>query len=129
MKTISKNIAPVSFENAMLLERKGELPKAVQMYEQILKKVPANLEVLTRLMIDSRKLKNYRKEITFINQAIKIHEEKYARFKTSDVKVASLSRKLNTLLGHTDKKGKNLLEIPEVEKLKKRKAVALKRLK
>ena len=129
MEIVSKNPAPVSFENALLLEKEGELSKAALMYEKLLKKVPTDLAVLSRLMVVNRKLKNYRQEITYINQAIKIHEQKYARLKSTDSKVISLSKKLNTLLGHTDKKGKNLLIIPEVAKLKKRKEVATKRMK
>ena len=129
MRIASKNDTPVSFEHASNLEREGELEKAAQVYEKLLKKTPTDLSILSRLMIISRKLKNYRKEISYINQAIKIHEEKYARLKSKDVKVVALSKKLNMLLGHTDKRGKNLLSIPEVVKLKKRKEVASKRMK
>ena len=129
MRVASKNDTPVSFEHAFLLEKDGELEKAAQVYEKLLKKTPSDLSILSRLMIIFRKLKNYRKEISYINQAIKIHEEKYARLKSKDVKVVALSKKLNMLLGHTDKRGKNLLSIPEVVKLKKRKEVASKRMK
>ena len=129
MRIASKNATPVSFEHAFLLEKEGELEKSAQVYDKLLKKTPSDLSILSRLMIIFRKLKNYRKEISYINQAIKIHEEKYARLKSKDVKVVALSKKLNILLGHTDKRGKNLLSIPEVVKLKKRKEVASKRMK
>jgi len=128
MEIVSKNETPVSFKNAYLLEKEGDLSKAVRMYDKLLKKAPSDMNVFSRLMILSRKLRDYRKEITYINKAIKIHELKYDKLKSKDVKVVSLSKKLNTLLGHTDKKGKNLLTIPEVVKLKKRKEVALKRM-
>lgn len=129
MEIASTNTTLLSFQNAFLMEREGELSKAASMYDKLLVKSPEDLDVLYRLMIISRKLKNYTKEINYINKAIKIFETKYSRLKTKDVKVASISRKLNSLLGHTDKKGKNLLSIPEVEKLKKRKEIVLKKKK
>jgi len=129
MEIVSKNTAPVSFQQAVILEKEGELSRAVSMYDQLLKKAPSDLLVLSRLMIISRKLKKYSREITYINKAIKIHELRYHKLKTRNLKVASLSKKLNALLGHTDRKGKNLLAIPEVEKLKKRKEVVLKKMK
>ena len=128
MEVASKNTAPVSYENAFLLEKQGELTKASAMYDKLLKKAPEDLEVLSRGMIVSRKLKNYKQEITYINKAIKIHEAKYAKLKTDNRKVANLSRQLNKLLGHTDQKGKNLLAIPEVETLKKRKETVSKKI-
>lgn len=129
MQAAAKNTASVSFENALILEKEGEWAKAVTMYDKLMKKVPEDLEVLSRLMIASRKLKNYKHEVTYINKAIKIHESKYARLKTDNRKVATLSKQLNKLLGHTDQKGKNLLAIPEVEKLQKRKETVLKKIK
>lgn len=129
MEVAAKNETIVSFKNAFLLEEEGELEKARSMYERLLKKAPSDLKVLARLMIISRKLKNYSKELIYINQAIKVHEQKFTSLKSTDAKVVSLSKKLNSLLAHTDKKGKNLLAIPEVELLKKRKEVVLKRKK
>ncbi|MEO5892969.1 MAG: hypothetical protein ABIQ31_22155 [Ferruginibacter sp.] len=129
MEVAAKNPAPVSFDNATLLEMEGELLKAALMYEKLLKKAPSDMSVLSRLMVIYRKQKDYRKEIIHISAAIKIHEQKYARLKSKNAKVVLLSKKLNTLLGHTDKRGKNLLDIPEVTRLKKRKEVAQKRMK
>ena len=103
---------PISFQNAFILEKEGDLAEAVRMYNKLLKKAPSDLEILSRLMILSRKLKNYSKEITYINKAIKIHELKYTRLKSKDVKVISLSKKLNVSLGHSDKRGKNLTDDP-----------------
>lgn len=129
MEIVAKNKLPVSLESALILEKEGKLSKAVQLYEKLLTKASSNLQILSRLMIVSRKLKDYKKELSFIDAAIKIHEQKYSTLKSNDTKVITLSKKLNSLLGHTDKKGRNLLAIPEVEKLKKRRAVALKRMK
>lgn len=129
MEKVPSRETPISFENAYKLEKEGALSEAVRMYNKLLKKAPSDLEVLSRLMILSRKLKNYRGEISYINKAIKIHELKYARLKSKNVKVITLSKKLNVSLGHTDRRGKNLLLIPEVMKLKKRKDLVLKRTK
>jgi tetratricopeptide (TPR) repeat protein len=129
MEKVPSSHAPLSFKNAYMLEKEGALTEAVRMYNQLLKKAPSDLEILSRLIILSRKLKNYTKEITYINKAIKIHELKYSSLKSKDAKVISLSRKLNVSLGHSSKLGKNLLVIPEVEKLKKRKDLVLKRMK
>lgn len=129
MKVVAKNTTPVTVENAALLEKEGEQEQAAAMYEKLLQKEPADQAILSRLMIISRRLKAYKKELGYINQAIKIYEQRYDRLKSKDVKVVALSKKLNRLLGHTDQRGKNLLDIPEVIKLKKRKAVVMKKMK
>ena len=129
MQVSSVSDTTTSFKNAFILEKEGDLLKALQQYDLLLKKAPSDLVILSRLMIVARKLKKYSREIAYINKAIKIHELRYARLKTKNVKVATISKKLNSLLGHTDKKGRNLLAIPEVEKLTKRKAIVLKKKK
>lgn len=129
MEAVSKNVSALTYQNAYSLEKQGRPEEALAQYEKLLKKSPADLGILSRLMIVSRKLKDYRREITFIDKAISIHENKYTRLKSTDAKVASLSKKINVLLGHTSKRGQNLMTIPEVVKLKKRKEVALKRMK
>lgn len=129
MKMVPGHQTTLSYDGAYTLEKEGELEKAIALYEKLLKKSPSELSILTRLMIVYRKLKNYSKEISFIDRAVAIHENKYAQVKSTNARVVSLSKKLNVSLGHTDKRGKSLLTIPEVVKLQKRKEVALKRLK
>jgi hypothetical protein len=132
VNTINDNVtdtAAITKQDARNLEREGWLPQAAQMYEQLLKATPSSIPVLERLMIVYRKLKAYKKEIIAIDKAIKLYESQYGGADHYDVKVASISKKLNSLLGHADKKGKSLLVIPEVARLAKRKATALKRLK
>ncbi|MDB5279544.1 MAG: hypothetical protein JWR61_4499 [Ferruginibacter sp.] len=119
----------VTRHNAAALEKEGHLHEAARMYEQLLKSAPFSIYILNKLMIVNRRMKAYKKEVFFIDKAIAIHESKYRVEKPKDVKVERISKQLNSLLGHTNKKGQNLLVIPEVERLQKRKATALKKLK
>ena len=121
--------AAITKQDARLFEKEGQLAQAAGAYEQLLKATPSGIPVLERLMIVYRKMKAYKKEIVAIDKTIKLYESKYRAANHYGVKVASLSKKLNSLLGHVDKKGKSRLVIPEVARLEKRKATALKRLK
>lgn len=128
MKVASKNDLLISKDNAVALEQEGDFAKALQVYDKLLKINKSDLNILSRLMILSRKLKKYKQEIQYIDKAIGIHEKKYTAQKPKGSKVVSISKQLNTLLGHTDKKGKSLLAIPEVERLKKRRATVEKKI-
>jgi len=128
MEIVARNDLPVNSENAALLEREGQLEAAALMYEKLLKISTALLPLLARLMIIYRKLKKYKKEIAAIDKAIKIQEQKYTGRKKSSVNVVALSKKLNSVLGHTDRKGNSLLLIDEVEKLKSRRKIAVKKM-
>ncbi len=126
MKIVAKNNQPVSPSAAASLEKDGNLEAAAIMYEQLLKLAPDNLNIMARLMIIYKKLKKYRKEIIVINKAIIVHQKLHTPI-NKNRKVRAISSQLNSLLGHTDRKGKNLLVVPEVEKLAKRKLVASKK--
>lgn len=110
-----------SFKDARELERKGELKAAVELYQKLHRRSPGNLKVVDRLIIVFRKLKNTVKEINFIDTAIKIHEQYYSTGKKAGKQTISISKKLNLLLGHTDKKGKALFKSDEVLELQLRK--------
>jgi ribosomal protein S15P/S13E len=69
------------------------------------------------------------KEVEHIDAAIKIYGQQYPDKKSSDRKLATISKQLNNLLGHTDKKGKNMLVPPEILKLEQRKERLLKKVK
>ena len=126
---MARQIEPLSFNQAFIVEKEGSLSAAAKLYEKLFKKAPQNLDVLARLMIVYRKLKQYDDEIRTIDKAINIHRNKYISTKEKDTTVMQLSKKINKLLGHTSSRGKDLLAIPEVEKLEKRRAIVLKKKK
>ncbi len=119
----------MTFEVARLLEREGNYKKAAAAYEKLLKPARKKIKILERLLIVFRKLNDVGKELDYIDAAIKIYEEQYPAKKSTDKKISTLSKQLNNLLGHTDKKGKNMLIPPEIEKLEFRKARLLKKQK
>lgn len=120
MKAVKGNKSE-TYDDALLLERKGELKPAATIYRSLHKQAPKNLKILSRLMIVYRKLKDPVNEIKYIDAAIKIHEQYYTSGKNADKKIIAISRKLNLLLGHTDKKGKPMLKPDELLKLEMRK--------
>jgi len=120
MRAVKNDETPLTVEGARTLEQQGEFKKAVALYEKLLKQMPSSLKITARLIILYRKLKEYKKEFDTINKAIKIHEQLYAPRKNKEA-VTAISKKLNVLLGHTDKKGKGILVTDEVSKLEKRK--------
>jgi tetratricopeptide (TPR) repeat protein len=120
------NDVPETFNGARSLEIKGDLKTAALLYEKLLKRADSNVKIITRLMIVYRKLKNFRKELSTIERAIKIYSKDNTD-KKANKQVNLISKKLNLLLGHTDKKGKSLLIPPEVLKLQKRKDALLKK--
>ena len=127
MRIVKDDDVPQSFEGARQLEQRGALKDAVALYQKLLKHSAKDLKIITRLIILQRKLKNYAKEISAINKAIKVYEQRYTPKKVSKA-VSLVSKKLNILLGHTDKKGKNLLLPDEIIKLQKRKTLLQKKL-
>lgn len=121
MQALKGNKTP-AYQDALLLEKKGELKEAVIIYKALHKEASQNIKILTRLMIVFRRLKDAVNEIKYINAAIKVHDQYYATSRTHTYsKTIVISKKLNLLLGHTDKKGKPLLKPAELMKLKMRK--------
>lgn len=116
------------FADAQALEQKGEPEAAVALYEQLLKQSPKNLRIIQRLMVLFRKLGNHKKEEQYINAAIRIYEQKYAFGNSLDKKAAAISKQLNKMLGHTDKKGNAVFVADEILKLRLRKTRLQKRL-
>jgi hypothetical protein len=106
-----------TYQDALLLERNGELKDAATLYAILHKEAPGNLKILSRLIIIYRKLKDAVKEIRYINAAIKIHEQYYTSHKIADKKAIAISKKLNQLLGYTDKKGRSTFKPDELLKL------------
>lgn len=113
--------ATLTYKDGRKLEQDGDLKAAAGAYQQVLKRSPANLQSIQRLVIIYRKLKDVDREIRYINAAIKIHEQHYASGRKADKLTTTISNKLNKLLGHTDNKGKPLYKPEEVRKLELRK--------
>ena len=126
MKVVRDDHVPETFAGAGLLEQRAAYKEAVALYEKLLKQSANDLKILTRLIILYRKLKNYTKEISAINKAIKIHEQRYAPKKINK-NVSLISKKVNMLLGHTDKKAKAIVLPDEIVKLQNRKALLQKK--
>jgi tetratricopeptide (TPR) repeat protein len=111
-------------------EGEGEHDRAIKIYTGIIKKKPLNEMAYNRLMILYRKLKEYDKEITIIEQAIAAFESEPEGPKKQSVgKIGKLSLSLGKLTGLIDKKGKSLYDPEPVASWKKRKMLAQKRLK
>ncbi len=97
--------------------------------EKLIRSQPGNEHAYTRLMIIYRKLKEYKKEITIINTAIKVFEEKFRKKQpVFDKKVTALSKALLKATGLADKKGNNMYEYGELSKWRKRKALVMKKI-
>lgn len=99
----------------------------MKLYEGLLKRHPANEKILTRLIINYRKIKDYKRELKHINSLLKVHEDFYSPKRKAEAVVVSISNKLNKLLGGTDKKGNNVYTDESIKKLQKRKMLVEKK--
>ncbi len=57
-------------------EQSGRLAEAATSYERVAARDPANEEAVERLLILYRKLKNFKKELAVIDQAVAAYREK-----------------------------------------------------
>jgi tetratricopeptide (TPR) repeat protein len=85
---------------------------ALKLYEQALQQDKLNEYAYNRLMIIYRKLKDKKKELKVINDAIKAYQSFYKSKKRTSKSITDISNKLNKSFGLADKKG-NLLYSPE----------------
>jgi len=135
MKVVHRNNEPLTsehdgFSRALLLEKKGEPEAAIKVYRQLLNYHPTNAKVFDRLMIIYRKQKEYKKELSTINAAIKAFEEKFSEKATvHNKKVRMLSRALLKATGLADKKGDSIYLPGELARWKRRKALVQKKIK
>lgn len=110
------------FKQAKEYEAEGELEKAAEDYEQVVKQHPLEEFAYTRLMIIYRKLKQPKKELKIINkgiEAFKAHHDQKLKAYSGNNAVGKLSRALLKSVS-----GKNLktLDYPQpVPKWTKRK--------
>ena len=121
-KDVNKNEAATS---------KGGIDTASPRYfHEIIKKDPLNQKACDRLMILYRKLKEYKKELQVINSSIRSFESFYAANKKKAGKaIQDTSKKLNRILGLTDKKGKASFDREPIARWKKRRETVLKKIK
>jgi hypothetical protein len=106
---------------AISLEKNNQSKLASKLYEGLLKRHPLNENILTRLIINYRKIKDYKKELKHINSLLKVHEAFYSPKEKKEAIVISISEKLNKLLGGTDKRGNKIYADEAIKKLQKRK--------
>ena len=115
---------------AKYLERINETDKAAKLYERLIKSHRFNEHNYNRLLMIYRKNKDFKNELRILDTGIKAFQEFYMPFATGkDRTVINLSKKLNVLIGLTDRKGKSLADREPIAKWKKRKEVVLKKLK
>ncbi|MES1215700.1 MAG: hypothetical protein ABUT20_09290 [Bacteroidota bacterium] len=82
------------------LEKRGDILGAIAMYEMMIKKNYRKDFGYQRIMILLRSIKEYKKELNVIDQAIEDFKKLYdRRNKLSDKKAITTSRKLIKLLG------------------------------
>lgn len=114
-------------------EDNGDLKKAIALYEQALKKEPANEYAYNRLMILHRKLKQYKEELRVINEGLKFFEEFYEN-KSQELiggnkKIIQISNALMKSVGLKNKQGKKLYYPEPIPRWEKRKLVVEKKIK
>jgi hypothetical protein len=107
---------------ALDAEDKGDLKKAISLYEQVIKKEPLYEYPYDRLMILHRKLKQYKEELGVI-------KNKSQELTGENKKIIQLSNALMKSVGLKDRKGQNLYYPEPVPKWEKRKLVVEKKIK
>lgn len=116
--------------HALEHEEEGEWEEAATAYEKLLKRSPRNEKIFDRLMIMYRKLKNYKKELATIDNAIQAFEIRQdTGRKPIDKKISRISNALLKATGLMNKKGGNLYQPGPVARWEKRKETVMKRLK
>jgi tetratricopeptide (TPR) repeat protein len=116
-------------EDGRMFESRREYEKAIKVYNAVLKKDKRNETAYTRLMIVSRKSKDYAEELRVINQALEAFEaDDIKNKKEHSGNIEKLSLSLGKLTGLIDRKGKSLYDPEPVATWKKRKLMVQKRL-
>ncbi len=123
--TSLKNI----FSQATEAEKNNDTKKATELYKNITEQDNLNIPAYDKLMKIFRKSREYKKELSIIDKAIKAYTAYYKIHKPRhSKKVDSLSAKLNKSLGLVDKKGVSTFDPEPLGKWKKRKLVVEKKL-
>lgn len=131
--TNSKPNAPEKSDVAAMakyFEHADQPEAAAKLYEKLVKSQRFKEYNYQRLMLIYRKKGDLKNELRIINEGIKAFQEFYAPFATGKNRaVIDLSKKLNVLIGLTDKKGRSMAETEPIGKWKKRKDIVLKKMK
>ncbi|MGN6297168.1 MAG: hypothetical protein ACTHM7_10345 [Ginsengibacter sp.] len=102
---------------------------AIELYHRILETDPLQAHAYDRLMILYRRDKNYKKELSIINEGIKIFEKFYkAQSGKPSKKISDISKKLNKAFHLVDKQGNSLYAPEPIDRWQKRKKVVEKKM-
>lgn len=108
------------------------LGKAASIYEKIVKRKPHDEHGYDRLMMIYRRQGAFNKELQIINSAIKNITQSYhskgQKLFGNNSSVKRLSNALMKSLGLRTASGKNLLELPVIERWKRRKEIVIKKI-
>jgi hypothetical protein len=114
---------------AKYMEEHNRPEEAAKLYEKLLKTERLRENNYNRLMMIYRRKKDYKNELRVINEGIRAFQDLYMPMATGKHKtIVSLSKKLNIMIGLTDKKGRHLSDREPIAKWKKRKTIVLKKL-
>lgn len=121
-----------SVNEAEIAIHADNLSKAAFIYEKLIKRKPHEKLVYDRLMMIYRRRGAFKKEIEVINLAIKnisnAYHSKGQKLFGNNSFVKRISNSLMKSLGLKTASGKNLLELPVVERWKRRKEIVLKKI-
>jgi len=116
-------------DQAKQAEAEEDIETAIDFYEQIIKADDLNEFAYNRLLILYRKKKAYVKEVKLLDRGIAAFEKHFKAGTKHSKQITSVSEQLNKALGLTDKKGNRLYDPEPIAKWKKRREVAVKRIK
>ena len=115
---------------AKYMEAEGRHGEAIKLYEKLIKTEPYREYNYNRLMMIYRKQKDFKNELRIIDTGIKAFSNFYMPSAVGKHKsIISLSKKLNTLTGLTDKRGNSLSDTEPIGKWKKRREIVMKKIK
>ncbi|WP_343558941.1 hypothetical protein [Sphingobacterium sp.] len=120
-------------KEARLQELEGKMQDAIKSYSQVISKDPLQFGAYNRLMILYRKLKDYKKELAVIMQAIGAYEkdikDDQQTWKKANRKSARLSLSLAKSMGLLNDKGLPVYEDPQILTWRKRQETVQKKIK
>ncbi len=110
-------------------EKNNDPSNTIALYKNITERDKLNIVAYDKLMKLFRKSKEYKKELSIINKAVKAYEAYYKKHKPKHSKtVDTISSKLNKSFGLVDKKGINVYDPEPIGKWKKRRLIVEKKL-